>query len=210
MLSNFYKITALSKGPMHITILVTTSSMIIPAMSGVLFFKEAFSVGKLFAIMLLIVFIYVSLKKDKGSELNRQWTIYCILAFIFQGVVGIIQKVHQASVYKNELFVFLAVAFLFSFVFARLMSNGKKGKLEFSKTEYSYAFICGLCVFAMNFINLKLSGILPTQIFFPLVNGGAVVLTSIVSAVIFKEKMNRRQLVGIIGGLVSLILICIL
>ena len=57
MLSNFCKITALGKGPMHITILVTTSSMIIPAMSGAIMFGERFSIGKALAILLLIFFI---------------------------------------------------------------------------------------------------------------------------------------------------------
>ena len=42
MLSNYSKITALGKGPMHITTLIITSSMIVPALSGVVMFGEAF------------------------------------------------------------------------------------------------------------------------------------------------------------------------
>lgn len=210
MLSNFYKLTALSKGPMHITVLVTTSSMIIPAMSGAIMFGESFSVGKALAVLLLIFFIYISLKKDKNSELNKQWVIYCILAFIFQGVIGIIQKIHQTSSHKEELLIFLASAFLFSCIFSRCLAHGGKTGLKFSKTEYIFAVICGICTFTMNYINLKLSGLLPTQLFFPLVNGGAIILTSLVSVVIFKEKINKRQTIGIIGGLVSLIFICVL
>lgn len=40
-LSNFYKMRALTSGPMHITLLVTTSSMIIPTMSGVFLGKSS-------------------------------------------------------------------------------------------------------------------------------------------------------------------------
>lgn len=210
MLSNFCKITALGKGPMHITILVTTSSMIIPAMSGAIMFGERFSIGKALAILLLIFFIYISLKKDKDAEFNRQWIIYCVLAFVFQGIIGIIQKIHQSSSHKDELMIFLAVAFLFSCAFSGVISKRGKTELKFSKTEYTFAAICGVCTFLMNYINLKLSGLIPSQIFFPLVNGGAIILTSIVSVVIFKEKMNKQQLIGLIGGLVSLILICLL
>ncbi len=210
MLSNYSKITALGKGPMHITVLITTSSMIIPALSGVVLFGEKFSVGKAFAIFLLIFFIYISLKKDKNATYNKSWVIYCALAFVFQGIIGIIQKIHQSSNHKDELFVFLAVSFLFSCIFSKCLSQGGKERLKFTKKEYAFAFVCGICTFTMNYINLKLSGVMPSQIFFPLVNGGSIVLTSLVSLFVFKEKLDRKQMIGLIGGIVSLVLICIL
>lgn len=40
-LSNVYKLLALTKGPMLLTLLITTSSMIIPTLSGI-FFGEGF------------------------------------------------------------------------------------------------------------------------------------------------------------------------
>ncbi len=210
MLSNYSKITALGKGPMHITTLIITSSMIVPALSGVVMFGEKFSIGKALAILLLIFFIYISLKKDKETTFNKSWVIYCALAFIFQGIIGIIQKIHQSSTHKNELFVFLAVSFLFSCIFSKCLSLGGKDKLNFTKKEYAFAFICGICTFTMNYINLKLSGLMPSQIFFPLVNGGSIVLTSLVSVFFFKEKLNKQQTIGLIGGIVSLVLICLL
>lgn len=210
MLSNFYKMSALAKGPMHITVLITTSSMIIPAMSGAIMFGEEFSLAKAIAILLLIFFIYISLKKDRDTELNKLWIVYCVLAFVFQGIIGIIQKIHQSSAHKDELMIFLAVAFLFSCVFCGIISKKGKTQFKFSTMEYIYAAVCGVCTFSMNYINLKLSGLIPSQIFFPLVNGGAIILTSAVSVVIFKEKMNKQQIIGLLGGIVSLILICLL
>ena len=63
--------------------------------------------------------------------------------------------------------------------------------------------------FIMNYINLKLSGVLPSQLFFPLINGSSIVLSSIMSVIIFKEKLSKRQTIGLIGGIVSLIAICL-
>jgi multidrug transporter EmrE-like cation transporter len=62
----------------------------------------------------------------------------------------------------------------------------------------------------MNFINLKLSGMLPSQLFFPLINGSAIVLSSLVSVLLFKEKLTRRQTIGLVGGIASLIAICLI
>lgn len=210
MLSNFYKLSALSKGPMHITILITTSSMILPAISGAVFFSEKFSIGKGIAMIALILFIYLSLKKEHTETINKKWILYCFISFLCQGAIGIIQKIHQTSVHKNELFLFLAVSFLFSFLFARILSRKSKTTYQFRKKQYVFSGICGICTFIMNFLNLQLSGILPTQLFFPLVNGSSIVLTSLISVTMFKEKITKLQLTGLIGSLISLIFICIL
>jgi len=69
--------------------------------------------------------------------------------------------------------------------------------------------ICGGCSFGMNYINLKLSGLLPSQLFFPLVNGSAIVLSSLMSVILFKERLSKRQTIGLVGGIVSLIAICL-
>lgn len=210
MLSNFYRVLALADGPTHITILITTSSMIIPTMSGVVMGLELFKPLKLLVIAILIFFIYLSAKKDQNTKIGKNWLLYCALAFIFQGIIGVIQKVHQSSAHKGELFPFLFVSFAISFVFASFMGYRKKTETKFSGRHYIIALICGVCVFTMNFLNLKLSGVLPGQLFFPTVNGTTIILTSLVAVVIFKEKLTYRQLIGLIGSILSLVTICLI
>ena len=57
--------------------------------------------------------------------------------------------------------------------------------------------------------NLKLSGLLPSQLFFPVVNGSAIILSSVMSVLLFKEKLTKRQVVGLLGGIISLVAICL-
>ncbi len=206
-LSNLYKMLALSKGPMHITLLITTSSMIIPTLSGV-FFGEKFSLFKILLVLILIYFIYLSIGKSKEGKINKSWGIYCLLAFILMGSIGIIQKIHQTSSHKSEISGFLFVSFFISLIISGLRVKDKKNFKD-KKNLIPLAMICGVCTFTMNFLNLKLSGLLPSQLFFPLVNGSAIVLSSVMSAVLFKERLSKRQTVGLIGGILSLIGICI-
>lgn len=207
-LSNFYRMQALSEGPMHITLLVTTSSMIIPTMSGV-FFGEKFSVAKLIVVFVLIGFIYLSLGKSDGGAINKRWIMFCALAFVCQGSIGVLQKIHQSSVYKGEINVFLFVAFMCSLIYSRIRAHKTFKELGFTKKYVVLALVCGLCSYAANVINLKLSGILPSQLFFPLVNGSSIVLSSLASVLIFRERLTKKQSVGLIGGIASLILICV-
>ncbi len=207
-LSNLYKMLALSAGPMHITLLVTTSSMIIPTMSGV-FFGEHFNIRKLIIVFFLIVFIYLSLGKTESMKVNKRWILFCALAFVFQGSIGVLQKIHQTSIYKAEANGFLFVAFLCSLIYSNIMAKQSFWELKFTKKHIVFAVVCGICTYGMNFLNLKLSGLLPSQLFFPLVNGSAIVISSAMSVVIFKEKLSKKQFIGLCGGILSLIGICI-
>ena len=192
--SNMYKMCALSIGPMHITLLITTSSMIIPAISGV-FFGEDFSVYKLLVMLVLLFFIYLSFDNTKGNRINKKWLLFVALAFVSQGSIGVLQKVHQASEHKAELSGFLFVAFITSLIYSRIRAKRSFKALGFGKRHVIFAVVCGVCTYAMNILNLKLSGILPSQLFFPLINGSAIVLSSLTSILIFKEKITRRQLI---------------
>ena len=209
-LSNSYKMLALSSGPMNITLLVTTSSMIIPTMSGV-FFGEAFSIAKLCVVFVLIGFIYMTIKRNENdtAKINKAWLSYCALAFLFQGTVGVLQKIHQNTEYKNEVSGFLFVAFICAIVFSLLRNRGCGKNVRLGKKTVIIGLICGVCTFCMNYINLKLSGLLPSQLFFPIVNGSAIIISLLMSVLLFKEKLTRRQTVGLCGGILSLIAICI-
>jgi len=207
-LSNLFKMLSLSNGPMNITLLVTTSSMVIPTMSGV-FFGEAFSLAKLFVAVILIWFIYLSVSKSDDTKIGRKWFLFCLLAFLFQGTVGVLQKIHQNSAHKTEVSGFLFVAFICAIIFCFIRNRGFNQKIELDKKMVIIGLICGGCSFGMNYINLKLSGLLPSQLFFPLVNGSAIVLSSLMSVILFKERLSKRQTIGLVGGIVSLIAICL-
>ena len=206
--SYYYKMRSLSSGPMHITLLITTSSMIIPTLSGV-FLGEQFSLPKLGIVLLLIFFIYLSLEKNNDARFNKRWLLFCSLAFIFQGSIGVLQKIHQASVYKNETGCFLFVAFLCSLIYSLIRAKKSFGELRFTKKLLFFALFSGACTFVMNFLNLKLSGLLPSQLFFPVINGSAIVLSSLMSILLFKEKLTKKQIIGLCGGIAALIAICL-
>lgn len=209
-ISSVFKQKALTIGPMHLTNLVVTSSMIIPALSGAVMFGEKFSIYKGIAILILIYFIFLSLQRsDNGKNTNKKWLLYCFVTFVSVGMIGVLQKIHQTSIHKNELSSFLAISFFMSMVIAMIMNRKENNSIKIQKKNLIIALTCGLCTFAMNYINLKLSGLIPSQLFFPLVNGSAIILTSLVSCYVFKEKLSKRQTVGLIGGIASLILICL-
>ena len=208
-LTNYFKMLALSSGPMHITLLITNASMLIPTVSGV-FFGERFSLLQLGVVFLLLFFIYLSLGRGSTCVTDRRWLLWCVATFLFQGSIGVLQKLHQSSSHKGEIGSFLLVSFICSLIYSLLRSKGSMRELNFTKRLVFFALLSGACTFTMNYLNLKLSGLLPSRLFFPIVNGSSIVICSILSVLLFRERLTGKQMVGLAGGIASLVLICLL
>ena len=210
-LCNMYGLLALSEGPLNLTNLITTSSIIISSLSGVLLFGEHFSLGKFIATVCLVGFISLAVTKGEGgkTKIGKKWLLHCLIAFLAQGAVGVTQKIQQNSAFSQEMIPFLAVTFAVTALCSLLAAGKRKERTSFGKKHFLAAALCALCTVGMNYLNLALSGKLPSQFFFPFSAGCGVVLISTVSVVFFKEKLTLRQTVGLIGGIISLILICI-
>ena len=214
-LQTISRLKAVALGPMSLTQLFLSSSMLIPALSGVLFFSESISVLQIVGIVLtLFSFALAVDNKIEEKKASLLWITFCAIIFLSTGAIGVLQKVHQASSYKLELGGFLITAFLTSSVVSfvgtlALTKNLKanlKGKSVVKIILLSVLF--GVFVAVNNKLNLFLSGKLDSALFFPLVNGGGLVLTTLSAIIVFREKLSVKKWTGFFVGLVAVLLLC--
>ena len=211
---------AISIGPVSYTTLICALSTVISALSGAMFFGETIAPVQIVGMILMLATFYLATAKgNDGRRASLQWLIYCLIAFICTGGVGVMQKVHQASEYKDEIVPFLVVMFLVSTVFSMLLYlvfRKKEGKNDvWAKSDKKtlvllFATMAASGIFGAlnNQFNLYLCGVIPAAIFFPIVNGGHLILTTLSALVFFKEKLTVRQWIGIGIGVVSVVLLC--
>lgn len=204
------KMQALATGSASITTLVGCSSMLIPTAIGIMAFREnVFPLQVVGAILLLMaLFLCCSLKTEK---VKYTWIIWCILFFFSNSAVGVIFKFHQASENAGQVNGMMLVASLVSAVFLALISVVVSKKQENSlprvpRSIIIFVICCGIASCGYNRLNISLTGLLPSIIFFPIFNGSVILLTSLLSAICFKEKLKKAQLFGLILGVVALML----
>jgi len=132
----------------------------------------------------------------------------------------------QTSIYANELFAFLFIAFATAsaaafIVYAFTLHNGKnkltddfnelsaytQGKIETGGIINALLFGLVFCV--ANVLNLYLSGQLPSMIFFPVYNGGVVLVSALAGWFFFKEEMNKNVITGLVIGIAGILLIAV-
>ena len=208
-------------GPMSYTTVIISFSTLISALSGVMFFGESLSVTQIVGIALMLASFVLAVKSEKGEKgANLKWLLLSIASFLSVGGIGVMQKVHQSSEFREELDEFLIIAFISSTVLSLLFilamkwlgRKGEKIKRELSKKDLcliaGIMVVSGIAVAVNNQFNLYLSGVIDSAVFFPVVNGGGLVLATLAALLIFKEKLSLKQWIGILLGTLSVVLLC--
>lgn len=217
-------VAALQCGPMSYTSVIISFSTLVSALSGVLFFDEGLGWAQIVGIALMLVSFVLAAKSDgEEKKANLKWLILCIVAFAATGAIGIMQKVHQSSAYKGELNAFLVIAFVSSSFFcglAALVAKRQEGAKADADADTKKAhgkqfwlllviiLLNGACVAVNNKFNLYLSGVMDSAVFFPLVNGGGLTLTTLAAVVLFRERLSAKKWIGVALGIASVVFLC--
>lgn len=218
-LQSVFNMKAFEKGPYSYTTVIVSLSTIIPALSGYFFWDEMISSVQVIGILLMLLCFICSVNfNGEKKKSSVAWLVYTFITFVCTGLIGVMQKIHQKSAYKQELDGFLVIAFFISFLysvigFLHANRSGRKWEKTIIKKEITLTIIvfmvmAGVCVAANNKMNLYLSGVMDSAIFFPTVNGGGLVLSTIASQILFKEKLSKRQWIGVAFGIVAVVLLC--
>lgn len=203
------KMQAMASGPVSVTSFVGCSSLLISTAFGVLFFREKVTPVQVVCLALLIVALFLCIS-PKGGEIKPMWKIWCALFFAASGAVGLIFKLHQASEYASEVDAMMlaasVVSFAVFFISSVVISKKREGRMpQLPKSAWTYLLGSGVVSFGYNRLNIMLSGKLPSIIFFPTFNGSVIIFASLAAALIFRERLEKKQLFGIVLGTLSVV-----
>ncbi len=211
-------LNALKSGPLSYTNVIVSCAMVIPALSGVVLYNETVSAWQLVGIMLMVTsFVCAVDSKNSGSGASFRWLFFCLGAFLFSGAVGVMQKVHQNSAHKDELGMFLIIAFGVSAIFSFCLTAYYKKTNSETVTVLSkkkmhrfaiFSIINGIGIALCNQINMYLAGAMDSIIFYPVVNGASMLLTAAVGILLWKERLSKKQWFGLVVGGVAILLLC--
>jgi len=185
-------------------------SLFIPLLAAYFLFNENFNTLKIAGLTVGFVAIFLTLfKKTTQKSEGLSW-LYPIFVFVGFGVIDILfKKVAQikAIPYTTSLIVIFILAFVISLISILYLSAVKKQKIEFIN------FICGCILGFFNFFNilfyLKAHRAMADNpsVVFAAMNIGVIILGSLVGILIFQEKLNKLNYLGLFLALVAIVLI---
>ena len=213
--AQYFGLLSMNLGPMSFSVLFTYLSAMIPTVFGCIYRNELPQIQQIIGLILMVITFILSVDLSENSGMTLKWILVVSGSFVGMGMIGVFQTVHQVSEYRNEINGFLFWAFVFSFIMFALLyipymikdKKQNKKREKYNLKDWSLMLITGVIIGAINLINLYLSGKMPSVIFFPIVNGGVIVLSGLASLLIFKEKVSGKKLAGLIIGIIATCLI---
>ena len=211
---------AMGCGPSSTVTLVYAAGFLIPIFYGIIFWGESVSHFQWLGVILLTVALTLCvLKKEKKRRLIT-WLPFAAFAMLGSGANAILQKTHQLSEFSDEISFYLVYALFFSALFTGLISPFiredktappcKINNRERILKKILLPALLGASVGILNFLNLTLSGKLPSVIHFPIYNVGSMLLISLICAIVYKEKTTAVQKIGFALGIIAILIIGLL
>lgn len=213
--SNYSGYNALKRGPMALTSMLVSFSVIIPLIWGITVGKESLTVYQYPAFILLFsAIILTNLNKileSRGKEKMKGgyglWLLFVGLTFLCNGICSILQKQYQ-TVYSeayNSQFMFYAML-IASMVFILAMP-GRVSVKEFCHSPgKGYGVLAACMGGAANFLTLVLAGMENASVLFPIISAGTILTSVLFGRFLFKEKLRANHYGALVFGIAAVIL----
>lgn len=196
---------ALSIGPMALTSIIASFSLIIPFSFGIVFWNETLTLLKFIGIILLLISVLlINIKKENGF--SAKWLFYALITLLTNGICSVIQKMHQVkfpTLYKTE-FMFWALLCVSIILF--LISKSKPSE----QTDLKFSLLgtaSGVANCLANYIVLYLSATENASVLFPIIAIANIIAVWIIGIIFFKERLRFFQTVGLTVGIISVVLL---
>lgn len=213
-LCNVCLIRALKAGPITLTSLFMQLSLVGTTIWGFLFWHTKFTILIAFGLVLVVVAIWLCLYQGKAQEekgkISAKWLIYALLAFIANAGCSILQRTQQIRYdgkYGNFLMLIATGVSVVICLIAYFKSNRADSKIIVKRSWYIPVAAGGMNGLLNLLVILLATSTLSPSLIYPVIGVGSLAVTTIFSALIFKEKMRWWQWVGVAVGAIAVALL---
>lgn len=195
--------------------------VLIPMAAGSIFFDEAIGLSGWIgmAVLTAATLIMCSYNHSQKKTFTAVSLLLLILCGTASGLADFSQKLFvrtlpeiPVSVFNFYTYVFSALVLIPSFLlFSK--KDGLKGSVKnnpiFSKI-FGYILVMSVCLFANSYFKTKAAVDLDAAQLYPLNQGCALILSTLMAALLFNEKMTLKCAVGLVLAFIGMILINVL
>lgn len=212
-----FNIMALSfqKSGVALTAIIQKMSLVLPSAFAIAFYGESAGILKILGIIAALVAIVLVNRPDKDTATKFSLTdpiiILPLLTLIISGAIEIVLFVVQAEgLVTDNLIQFVATSFglagLFGAIVTVVQVTSKKLKMT------SKDVVGGIILGIPNFLTIYLLVYLLSQgwegsVLFPVNSVSILVLTAVAGFILYRERINKAKVIGMVVGVLSIILI---
>lgn len=198
-----------------VTSLASKLSVVIPTLFGVFFLKEELGVIPAVGIGLALValFLVVGTGQPKAATRNVPMGTVLLPVFIFfgTGIGDVLMKLTETANTADDITPMIAFIYSVSFVFGLLLViyDITKGKSKWQWKNAVGGAVLGATNFFSTYFIYHAMRVFDNVVLFPIYNIGVVCMTALCGWLLFKEKLNWKNYLGLVLAIIAVILIAV-
>ncbi len=206
---------ALLCGPMALSSMIVSFSVLIPILFGILYFDEKVTLLKGVGLFFFVLAIYFSAKKKKDAQKDStektkstygSWSFFLLTTFLANGLCSVLQKLHQAARPSQFSTEFMLFAMLFCGAIYCIITFIKiKPRLILRTDGKRFAFCSGISNAIVNYFTLILAGSENATVLFPMISVGTILGALLCGILFFREKAGIRQGLALLFGITAIV-----
>ena len=212
--------TALSVGPLSLTGLVYNLAMLVPIFVSKIRYDEPLSAFRVVGILLSILALIINTKPSQNGKIPKKWYLFVLLAFFFNGLVATTTKIFtndyvpKGVLFPKETYAYLGCAYITAAVLSFLVFfiiRARKQRATCRPTPSFFIFGGAVALLLAIFqpIYAYSASVIPGTLLFPVYNGASTLLVTLSGMILFKERLSRRQWIGVAVSSVAIVLMCL-
>lgn len=214
-LYNLGVIKASRTGPFSLqSIFRLFGGVVVPMVFSMLFWGDSLTVLQIIGIVVMLAsFVVINIDGNALKGVQKGYVGWVALLFTVNGLYGTLMACQQrvmAGAQSNEMIVVTFLSSSLISLVSLLVSRRKDTLKAFRMSVRAWGnAIGGGVVAALAVVQLMalINRMESLAVFYTVENGMVLVLTVVLSAIMFKEKLNRNVVFGIVMSVISLVLL---
>ena len=200
--------TTIGRRGASIAVSVSQLSVLIPVSLSVAVFGEHLSTMQLIGVAVALISLPLLAAKVGGGlsgGFDRETLLLIVAQILVQGFAQFSSKVLVATGLGAERSAFFLAVFISATIVT--IPIALRHRVEIRRKDLGFGSVVGVFNIGGNLSILLALAALPGAIVFPLVNSGGLLLVTVLSWLIFKERISRVNAIGIALTLAAVLLI---
>jgi drug/metabolite transporter (DMT)-like permease len=190
------------------SLIISKSYVVFTSVAAIYLFHSTLTLKSIFAILLIIVFsALITVSKEKKKKYHNLWVVYSLGAFFAWGILALVSTYLISQNVPVTVTLFWLSLFVSIFVSAEIFI--RKPDIKYTRKAVTLFIAIGIASSIFNLcmqIGYKLA---PNPGYINAANAASISLLTVMAHYFYKDELNIRKVIGIIGVTIGLIILFI-
>lgn len=215
--ATFCSVYGMKTGSVSAVSMFGTAGMLIPLIAGIVLFDQPIlplQWGGI-ALFFLSAFLLVGAARKINRDFSFQTVLLLIGSLVANGSTMLAQQLFTHYVPQGNVSVFSVISFgivavlggIVSWVLSARQRRSQTPPQPMTRALVVCAVALATAVFVINQLATLSTALVPPVVLFTFINGGGTIISTVVAAIVYKEKLTVRTVCGVVLGITSLVII---